>query len=48
MNKDPVKECELYKDFGCSHVDGFLCNCGDCPMRKDYQDIIEAFNLLEE
>ena len=34
--KDPVKHCDLYKDEGCSHVDGFLCDFETCSMRLDY------------
>jgi hypothetical protein len=34
---DPVKECKLYKDQSCSHVDGFLCQYNTCQMRKDYE-----------
>lgn len=35
--KDPVKECKLYKEQSCSHVDGFLCQYNTCQMRKDYE-----------
>lgn len=24
---DPLKHCGLYKEKGCSHVDGLLCPC---------------------
>lgn len=34
--KDPVKHCDLYKDEGCAHVDGFLCDFDTCPMRLEY------------
>lgn len=33
---DPVKHCELYKDGGCSHVDGILCDFETCSMRLEY------------
>lgn len=39
MNKDPVKHCNLYKQEGCSHVDGFLCDFDTCSMRIDYENI---------
>lgn len=29
---DPVKRCEVYKQFGCSHVDGFLCQVETCNI----------------
>lgn len=34
--KDPVKECPVYKDKGCAHVDGMLCDYPDCSMVKEY------------
>jgi hypothetical protein len=34
--KDPVRHCELYKDHGCSHVDGFLCNVDTCGESIKY------------
>ena len=36
MGKDPVKHCKLYKDDGCAHVDGYLCDFETCSMRLDY------------
>lgn len=33
---DPVKNCEVYKEEGCTHVDGYLCNMDNC-------DILEKF-----
>jgi hypothetical protein len=33
---DPVKSCELYREEGCSHVDGFLCDGEVCQMRLDH------------
>jgi len=33
---DPVKHCDLYKDEGCAHVDGFLCYFETCSMRLEY------------
>lgn len=34
---DPVKGCDLYKEEGCSHVDGYLCDYPDCSMLKRLQ-----------
>ena len=34
---DPVNDCSLYKEEGCSHVDGFLCNFPECSMNKEYE-----------
>ena len=33
---DPVKKCELYKNEGCSHADGMLCDFPNCSMNNDY------------
>lgn len=35
-DNDPVYSCDLYKDHGCSHVDGFLCDFPKCSMNKKY------------
>lgn len=35
---DPVKHCKLYKEFGCSHVDGMLCDFPKCSMLKEYEE----------
>ena len=34
---DPVRGCELYKNEGCSHVDGLLCDYPKCEMLKEYR-----------
>lgn len=33
---DPLRVCELYKDEGCPHVDGMLCNVHTCRERKEH------------
>lgn len=35
--RDPLIGCELYKEKGCSHVDGFLCDYPNCCMLDDYR-----------
>jgi hypothetical protein len=37
MINDPVKGCDVYKDIGCTHVDGFLCDYPNCSILKDYR-----------
>ena len=37
MKHDPVLHCSLYKDLGCAHVDGFLCDYPECTMNKEYE-----------
>ncbi len=33
-SKDPVKECNYYKENGCVHVDGFLCPCEEISEKE--------------
>lgn len=33
---DPIKHCPVYKDHGCAHVDGYLCDYPNCSMMSDY------------
>lgn len=33
---DPIKKCTLYKEKGCSHVDGLLYDYPNCLMNKEY------------
>ena len=33
---DPVYGCKLYKDYGCSFVDGIICDFPNCSMLKEY------------
>jgi hypothetical protein len=35
---DPVQNCELYRDEGCSHVDGYLCDFPQCKMLRNYRE----------
>lgn len=35
-NSDPVRKCPVYKNEGCSHVDGLLCNFPNCDIYHDY------------
>jgi len=34
---DPIRGCQVYKDIGCAHVDGFLCDYPNCSILKDYK-----------
>lgn len=43
-DNDPVKRCKLYKDQGCSHVDGPECDFANCNMRLEY----DLWNLEEK
>ena len=49
LKPDPVRVCESYRDRGCSHVDGFLCDPRDCTILADYRaDAIAAWNQRTE
>lgn len=48
MKDDPVKYCNLYKEQGCSHVDGFLCDFNSCSMKQEYDNKYLALKMLVE
>ena len=33
---DPVRYCQVYKEIGCAHVDGYLCDMETCDIRRKY------------
>lgn len=35
---DPIKQCEVYKQIHCSHVDGYLCDMKTCSILKDFKE----------
>lgn len=41
---DPVYSCIVFKQSGCSHVDGMLCDFETCDMRKE----AEIFELEQQ
>lgn len=45
---DPVYSCKVYKDLGCSHVDGFLCDFPNCSINKKYLLELEMFELEQQ
>lgn len=38
LNSDPVRHCPVYREQGCAHVDGLLCNFPDCPVFRGFMD----------
>ena len=40
IEKDPVKHCEVYKSFGCSHVDGIGCKMSTCTIREELKKCV--------
>lgn len=43
---DPVKRCKVYREDGCAHVDGQLCDYAKCRERIEY-DLMELENQLD-
>ena len=43
---DPVKHCDVYKEDGCSHVDGYLCDFETCDIRLKWAEK-KNFETLE-
>ena len=43
---DPVKGCDVYKNVGCTHVDGFLCDYPNCSILKEYR-MKTTYNLKD-
>lgn len=44
-DNDPVRICEVHKEQGCAHVDGFLCTPENCDIRKNYAEQKIQWNL---
>ena len=38
-DNDPVYNCDYYKNKGCSHVDGLVCNFPNCELNEFYKKI---------
>lgn len=36
-DNDPVYNCDVYKNIGCSHVDDFICDMKTCNILADYK-----------
>jgi hypothetical protein len=34
---DPIRGCDVYKNIGCAHIDGFLCDYPNCSILKEYK-----------
>ena len=47
-NDDPLYSCRVFKDLGCSHIDGFLCDFPNCSMNKKYLNELEMFELEQQ
>ena len=43
---DPVKSCGVYRNEGCAHVDGQLCDYAKCKDRIEYE-LMELENQLD-
>jgi len=36
LGDDPVRHCDVYREDGCSHVDGYLCDFETCDIRLEW------------
>ena len=36
FKNDPVYKCNVYKEDGCAHVDGLLCDFPECDINNDF------------
>lgn len=36
---DPLYSCEVFKERGCSHLDGYLCDMRTCDIRKRHIEV---------
>ena len=47
---DPVRYCEVYRDIGCTHVDGYLCDMETCDIRRKFllKKNLESLNPAPE
>ena len=46
LRNDPVKHCEVYREIGCAHVDGYLCDMKTCDIRQKFL-LEKNFGILE-
>ena len=47
---DPLYHCELYKQIGCVHLDGMMCDLNNCYDLEDYkaEKLAKRFHELYE
>lgn len=43
---DPLKHCLYYKNNGCSHVDGYLCDVLECNILNKYMKTFQRKDKL--
>lgn len=51
LRNNPMKNCAFYKEKGCSHVDGLLCDYPTCEINKEYEfykELCDYVDALEE
>jgi hypothetical protein len=37
-NRDPFYHCPVWKNEGCSHVDGLICDFPSCDIYREYME----------
>lgn len=48
---DPAHYCDVYKEEGCAHVDGFLCamdTCESLKTRRDLKRVLETVKFVNK
>ena len=45
---DPVYHCLVYREIGCAHVDGYLCDMETCDILRDYKCKIVGKSVVTE
>ena len=36
--EDPVAHCPVFKNIGCAHVDGMICDMKTCNILRSYKE----------
>lgn len=42
--QDPVRHCPVYRNIGCCHVDGYLCELNTCSIKRKYVEGLLKFD----
>ena len=45
---DPAYHCLVYREIGCAHVDGYLCDMETCDILRDYKCKIVGKSVVTE
>lgn len=45
---DPLKYCTYFKKYGCSHVDGYLCDILTCNIFIDFEKTLSRYKKIDK